>query len=70
MGITKCDASTIDPHVYQTWNNTFYSPGANFSNAPCSSLKEWQAGEEWGVESGEWGVVTDWRAPKEKHAMR
>eukprot|EP00729_Bicosta_minor_P002862 gene2862-15982_t len=27
----------------QTWNNTFYSPGANFSNAPCSSLKEWQA---------------------------
>jgi hypothetical protein len=43
MGIKECDAQSIDPHVFQTWNNTLYSPGANFSNSPCDSLKQWQA---------------------------
>jgi len=27
----------------QTWNNTLYSPGAKFSNGPCTSFSAWQA---------------------------
>lgn len=43
MGISKCDPADIDPHVFQTWNNTFYSPNATFSEGPCGSLSAWQA---------------------------
>ena len=43
MGISACNESAIAPHVYQTWNNTLYSVGANFSNGPCATLAAWQA---------------------------
>ena len=43
MGISSCTAAAIDPHVYQTWNNTLYSPNATFKNGPCASFSAWQA---------------------------
>ena len=43
MGISSCTAAAIDPHVYQTWNNTLYSPNATFSNGPCTTFSAWQA---------------------------
>ena len=47
MGIDKCDASDIDPHVFQTFNNTLYSPGGTFANGPCASFQAWQqAGQD------------------------
>lgn len=42
MHVEKCDSS-MDPHVYQTFNNTMYSPNATFSNGPCTTFTEWQA---------------------------
>eukprot|EP00038_Savillea_parva_P031470 m.86905 g.86905 ORF g.86905 m.86905 type:complete len:585 (-) comp9682_c0_seq2:137-1891(-) len=49
MNIKSCDAATIDPHVYQTFNNSLYSVGANFSNGPCTSFSQWQgAGQDRG----------------------
>ena len=36
MGISKCDGADIDPHVYQTWNNTLYAPHPHTATAPCS----------------------------------
>ena len=38
MNVAKCDAVDIDPHVYQTFNNTLYSPNAAFQNGPCTVL--------------------------------
>mmetsp|Transcript_30133 Transcript_30133/g.90269 ORF Transcript_30133/g.90269 Transcript_30133/m.90269 type:complete len:980 (+) Transcript_30133:3-2942(+) len=47
MGISACSASAIDPHVYQTFNNTLYSTNATFANGPCSSFAAWQgAGQD------------------------
>jgi hypothetical protein len=43
MDITNCTAAAIDPHVYQTFNNTLYSNGSAFSNGPCATLAQWQA---------------------------
>jgi len=42
-GPNSCDSKDISPHFYQTWNNTFYSPGATWATAPCASLAAWQA---------------------------
>lgn len=38
MGISACNAAAIDPHVYQTFNNTLYSPASAFSNGPCKDF--------------------------------
>ena len=43
MGIDGCNASSIDPHVYQTWNNTLYSPNSTFQIEQCGTFKAWQA---------------------------
>ena len=43
MGVTACTAAAIDPHVFQTWNNTLYSPSSAFSNGPCKDFAGWQA---------------------------
>eukprot|EP00656_Telonema_subtile_P039161 TRINITY_DN4429_c0_g1_i1.p1 TRINITY_DN4429_c0_g1~~TRINITY_DN4429_c0_g1_i1.p1 ORF type:complete len:518 (+),score=96.96 TRINITY_DN4429_c0_g1_i1:1085-2638(+) len=43
MDITACNESVIDPHVYQTFNNTLYSPNSTFQNGPCQSFEAWQA---------------------------
>lgn len=43
MAIPDCKQADIDPHVYQTFNNTLYSNGSVFSNGPCSTFAEWQS---------------------------
>jgi hypothetical protein len=43
MGISACTAAAIDPHVFQTWNNTLYSPASAFSNGLCKDFASWQA---------------------------
>jgi hypothetical protein len=43
MNVQACTAAAIDPHVYQTWNNTLYSNGSIFSNGPCKNFSAWQA---------------------------
>eukprot|EP00658_Telonema_sp_P-2_P062380 TRINITY_DN51040_c0_g1_i2.p1 TRINITY_DN51040_c0_g1~~TRINITY_DN51040_c0_g1_i2.p1 ORF type:complete len:398 (-),score=92.79 TRINITY_DN51040_c0_g1_i2:286-1479(-) len=43
MNIDACNASAIDPHVYQTFNNTLYAPNGMFTNGPCQSFHDWQA---------------------------
>jgi hypothetical protein len=43
MRISACTSGAIDPHVYQTFNNTLYSPKMAFSEAPCSSFADWQS---------------------------
>jgi hypothetical protein len=49
MRITSCTSSAIAPHVYETWNNTLYSPGSVFSNGPCKTFAAWQgAGQDKG----------------------
>ena len=42
-GFQHCTAGDVTPHVFQTFNNTFYSAGANFSNGACASFAAWQA---------------------------
>lgn len=45
----SCTAHDIDPHVYQTFNNTLYSPNKVFAQGACSSFEEWQkAGQDRG----------------------
>ena len=47
-GWKSCDSS-IKSHVFQTWNNTLYSPGAHFGQQknphpyPCKDFAAWQA---------------------------
>ena len=43
MNVNKCDEGSIDPHVYQTFNNTLYSSGSAFQNGPCTTFAAWQA---------------------------
>lgn len=43
-----CMWQAIDPHVYETWNNTLYSAGAVFAPPPgdnnsCATFAQWQA---------------------------
>jgi hypothetical protein len=42
MEITACNASAINPSVFETWNNTLYSPSTTFSNGPCDTFAKWQ----------------------------
>ena len=48
-GWKTCDSSSINSHVFQTWNNTLYSPGAKFgvqknpNPNPCTGFTQWQA---------------------------
>ena len=43
-GWRTCDTGSIDPHVYQTFNNSLYAPNANFTApGPCADFKAWQA---------------------------
>jgi hypothetical protein len=43
MDVDACTESSIDPHVFQTFNNTLYSANVTFSNGPCKTFKDWQA---------------------------
>jgi len=43
-GWNQCNSKTIDPHVYQTFNNTLFGPNANFTApGPCPDFKAWQS---------------------------
>jgi len=42
MRVKACDRKSIDPSVYQTFNNTLYSANDTFSNGPCTSFQQWQ----------------------------
>merc|ERR1712008_10983 len=46
-----CARQTLDASVYQTWNNTFYTPNSSFSG-PCSGVSGFEDWLELGQDSG------------------